>query len=180
MRTQGLAMIVAGAARYVQADAQFAMESWNAYRWVGLYFLIIVVEMTYGKKITRDVKLSLSGSVAYSNALSLPTMLVLMVGSGELSVLLAPEAEYTTRALCWLLFSCVVGTGISYAGWWCRGCVSATTYTVIGVVNKAITLALNSLLSWGAATSFAGLGGLALAISGGLVYQQAPLRQQSP
>jgi hypothetical protein len=26
------------------------------------------------------------------------------------------------------------------SGWWCRGCVSATSYTVIGVVNKALTL----------------------------------------
>ena len=64
-------MILGGAYTYVSADAQFAMESWWAYNWVGLYFVIIVVEMTYGKMIVRDIKLSLSGSVAYSNALSL-------------------------------------------------------------------------------------------------------------
>ena len=45
--------------------------------------------MTYGKLITRDVKLSLSGSVAYSNALSLPIMLFLMVATGELDKLSA-------------------------------------------------------------------------------------------
>ena len=49
----GLAMIISGALAYVNADSQFAMESWTAYHWVMAYFLIIVVEMTYGKMITR-------------------------------------------------------------------------------------------------------------------------------
>jgi drug/metabolite transporter (DMT)-like permease len=119
-----LATIVAGVYLYVIADAQFAMESFWAYHWVGLYFIIIVVEMTYGKKIVRDVKLSLSGSVAYSNGLSLPVMLVLMLSSGELGTLTAPGFVVTLPGLCWLILSCIVGTGISYAGWWCRSCVS--------------------------------------------------------
>jgi GDP-mannose transporter len=45
-----------------------------------------------------------------------------------------------------LAFSCVTGTLIGYAGWYCRGLVSATTYTVVGVVNKFLTIILNVLI----------------------------------
>eukprot|EP01047_Picozoa_sp_COSAG01_P132469 COSAG01_NODE_62343_length_285_cov_0.752688_1_plen_34_part_01 len=34
-------MILGGVYMYVSADSQFAMESWWAYSWVGLYFCII-------------------------------------------------------------------------------------------------------------------------------------------
>jgi hypothetical protein len=50
-------------------------------------------------------------------------------------------------------------------------------YTLIGVVNKAITLSPNAMIAWGtAAATF--LSGLSLAVASGLIYQQAPLRQQ--
>ena len=46
---------------------------------------------------------------------------------------------------------------------------------------QALTLFLNSLIAWGgAATSLIGFTGLAFAISGGLVYKQAPLRSTTP
>ena len=104
-------------------------------------------------------------------------MIFLGVVSGELSTLQAPSFAISVPGAGWLALSCIVGTGISYAGWWCRSCVSATSYTVIGVVNKAITPMLNSLIAWQAAgTSLLGFFGLGCAIGGGLVYRQAPLR----
>ena len=53
-------------------------------------------------------------------------------------------------------------------------------YTLIGVVDKAIALSPNAMIAWGtaAATFLSGLGGLSLAVASGLIYQQAPLRQQ--
>ena len=63
-------------------------------------------------------------------------MIILMLGSGEIEALTSTSFALTIPGLSWLMLSCIVGTGISYAGWWCRGCTSATTYTVIGVVNK--------------------------------------------
>ncbi|KAK7242092.1 nucleotide-sugar transmembrane transporter [Aureococcus anophagefferens] len=35
-----------------------------------------------------------------------------------------------------LFLSCVIATLIGYAGWLCRGLVSAAPYTLIGVANK--------------------------------------------
>ena len=42
-----------------------------------------------------------------------------------------------------LLLGCIVGTGIGYTGWWCRDKVSATSFTLIGVINKCLTVLLN-------------------------------------
>ena len=38
---------------------------------------------------------------------------------------------------CW---QCVTGTLIGWAGWYCRDLVSATSYTLIGVANKMLTV----------------------------------------
>jgi hypothetical protein len=171
----GLFMIIAGAIGYVLTDSQFAMESFWAYQWAAAYFVVTVAIMTFGKFLTSSIKLSLSGSVAYSNALSLPVMLVLMVASDEMSTL--RTVEFTSMGMVWLSFSCLVGTGISYAGWWCRSQVSATSFTVIGVVNKALTLSLNRMIAWGGDSSLMGLACLIVAIGGGLVYTEAPMRK---
>eukprot|EP01052_Picozoa_sp_SAG31_P021961 SAG31_NODE_1724_length_7442_cov_3.433533_1_plen_703_part_00 len=175
----GICMILAGAIGYVLVDSQFAMESFWAYQWVSSYYVITVAIMTYGKFITSDSVLSLSGSVAYSNALSLPVMLALMVLSDETSALKQIDFQLllTTTAPWWLLASCVVGTGISYAGWWCRSQISATSFTIVGVVNKALTIGISSFIDWGTKTSLTGLLCLGVVIGGGLVYTQPPMRK---
>lgn len=131
--------------------------------------------MIYGKFITSSVQISLSGSVAYSNAMSLPVMLALMMFSDETSTLRRIDVNLIlkTYAPVWLLASCAVGTGISYAGWWCRSQTSATSYTIVGVVNKALTVCLSRLVSWDTTTSSSGLLWLGITVGGGLLYTQA-------
>ena len=81
----------------------------------------------------------------------------------------------TGTALFWLLFSCAIGIGISWAGFWCQSLVSATTYTVVGVMNKMLTVTVNVLV-WDKHASSTGIGALCLCLLGGSLYQQAPLR----
>uniref|UniRef100_A0A7S0TTM9 Sugar phosphate transporter domain-containing protein n=2 Tax=Hemiselmis andersenii TaxID=464988 RepID=A0A7S0TTM9_HEMAN len=177
----GIFLSFAGAIGYVLVDSQFSLESFGAYSWVASYYAVTVVIMTYGTYITSTVKLSLSGSVAYSNALSLPVLLALMVVFGEFSTLRNINFRLlltTTNAFLWLLASCVVGTGISYAGWWCRSQISATSYTIVGVVNKALTIGLSSLIEWeNTKTSTAGLLFLGIVVGGGAVFTQPPMRK---
>lgn len=42
---------VGGAAGYVLTDREFMLKGWSAYSWVSAYFLVISVEMAYGKHI---------------------------------------------------------------------------------------------------------------------------------
>lgn len=45
-----------------------------------------------------------------------------------------------------IAFSCITGTLIGYSGWLCRGMVSATSFTLVGVVNKFLTILLNVMV----------------------------------
>lgn len=42
---------------YCITDSEFALKGLSAYYWVSIYFCLIVFEMTYGKKLTANVKM---------------------------------------------------------------------------------------------------------------------------
>ena len=150
------------------------------------HFQIISFEMAYGKLIITGVDLKTrSGPVLYTNALGWPPMLLFAHLGGEYAKLRAhwqatepwdegPPIPPVGLAL--LLLGCVVGTGIGYSGWWCRGQVSAASYTLIGVMNKCLTVLVNSLV-WDQHASPEGIVSLCLCLLGGAVYRQAPMRR---
>ena len=75
----------------------------------------------------------------------------------------------------WLLLSCLIGVGISYTGWRLKDLVTATTFTLVGVLNKMATIALSALAFPGTA-SVQGCAALAACLVFGLAYKDAPLR----
>lgn len=185
-----LCLIVLGALGYVQTDSEFAVLGIAAYFWPILYMLVLCFNMVYGKWIVSGVQLELSGTVLYTNAFSILPMVLLGAVAGEWSeklvstsgvppfALMGPleriALSMTSGAFLALTMSCVVGTGISYAGWFCRQQTSATTFTLVGVMNKIATIAINSLM-WDKHANWTGILFLLLCISGGALYQQAPL-----
>jgi hypothetical protein len=66
-----------------------------------------------------------------------------------------------------------VGICISWAGFLCQSLVTATSYTVVGVMNKMLTVTVNVLI-WDKHASSRGIFSLALCLIGGSLYQQAP------
>lgn len=61
-----LLVIAIGATVYCLTDSQFTMRGVHTYSWAMAYLFFIVVEMTYGKKITSSVKMrSQWGPVLY-------------------------------------------------------------------------------------------------------------------
>jgi GDP-mannose transporter len=178
----GLGIIVAGAYGYASFDEKFQTQGWQAYTWPTIYLFIISFEMAYGKKIVKSVDLrTLSGPVLYTNLLGLPPMLMFAWAGNEYSK--ASEdwekgVYIPTIAFVALFLGCVAGTGIGYSGWWCRGKVSATTYTLIGVINKCLTILLN-LVIWDKHAPPGGIASLLLCLVGGAIYQQAPMRKDA-
>ncbi|KAG5177489.1 hypothetical protein JKP88DRAFT_332652 [Tribonema minus] len=169
-----LGLLGLGAFGYVASDAQFALAGFAAYYCVTAYFFLICVEMTYGKRITSSVKMAtVSGSVMYTNFFAWGPMLAIAASVGELQKF--KEVEWTAPGAFYLTLSCVVGTAISYCGWWCRGRVSATTFTLVGVINKVLTVLLNVVI-WDKHASPVGLAFLLLCLGGGALYKQAPMR----
>ena len=74
-----------------------------------------------------------------------------------------------------LFVSSVVATLIGYAGWLCRGLVSATSYTLIGVANKLGTVLL-AIAFLDKHASPLGVLALVCCIAASSQYKQSPLR----
>lgn len=73
-----------------------------------------------------------------------------------------------------VLLSCIMGLGISISGFVCREMVSATSFSVIGNVNKVFTVFVN-YFAWSYHASPLGLACLSICIFGGAYY--AKVRQ---
>ncbi|KAL3815979.1 hypothetical protein ACHAXA_005188 [Cyclostephanos tholiformis] len=182
-----LALIALGAYGYALTDEQFQTQGMMAYLWPTLYLLTISFEMAYGKKIITGVDLhTKSGPVMYTNMLGWPPMLGFAYMGGEYGRLFRHMAERSAGeeagpllpavGLAMLVLGCVVGTGIGYTGWWCRSKVSAASYTLIGVMNKCLTVLVN-LLIWDQHAPPAGIVCLSLCLFGGMLYNQAPMKK---
>jgi len=177
--TLALLGVVGGAIAYVLVDGEFAMNGILAYKWVTINLCGIVFEMTYGKFLLKGVTFSspVWGATLYTNMLSVLPMLFVAVSTGEHES--AKTIDNSTLApFVWLLISCVVGVGISWAGWNARNYCSATVYTLLGVVCKFISVVLNIMLWDKHATPF-GLLALGLCLVSSSLYRQAPLRSDS-
>lgn len=171
--------IVLGAMGYVHSDTQFVSSGYQAYTWPFIYLCFIAASMTYGKKIVSGVKMNTFwGPVLYANGLGLPPMLLFMLASSEQTRFeeAGGLSSLSSNGLLLLLAGCVVGTAISYAGWYARSKVSATTYTIIGVMNKCATVLVNCLL-WDNHASTMGIASLFLCLLGGIAYEQAPMKR---
>ena len=174
-----LGMVAFGAIVYCMSDSQFALNGLSSYTWVSIYFLLIVFEMTYGKKLTSSVKMnSVWGPVLYCNVLAALPMFLLGYTNGDYIGVSEKLSELPSNGALVLLFTCVTGTLIGYTGWLCRGMVSATTYTLVGVVNKFLTVLLNVII-WDKHSSPYGLFAVCLCLLAGSFYQQAPKRDEA-
>lgn len=172
-----LLAVALGAVLYCMADAEFILNGISAYYWVITYFFLITFEMTYGKKLTSSVKMdSVWGPVLYCNLLAAFPMFMLGYINGDYENVQEKLVAVTPEGQGVLIFSCIAGTLIGYTGWLCRGMVSATTYTLVGVVNKFLTLLLNVLL-WDKHSTPAGLLAVCMCLLAGTFYQQAPRRE---
>jgi GDP-mannose transporter len=177
-----LVLIIIGAACFVGTDKAFASEGYSAYTWASLYLFLLCLQMTYGKKIMKSVDMaSLWGPVLYANSLGvLPSLFVGFASgeySGDTTTAVLPLMS-NTKALVALLASCVLGVAISWAGFNCRNLLSATQYTLLGVMNKILTIVANVMLFDDHANLY-GIAALGVAIAGGIIYKQAPLASES-
>lgn len=167
-----------GAILYCMSDSQFMVDGIASYFWVILYFFLISFEMTYGKKLTSSVKMdSVWGPVLYCNVLACLPMFLLSYSSGDSEHAIEIIKSMPVAGVLLLIFSCITGTLIGYTSWLCRGMVSGTTFTLVGVLNKFLTVILNVVL-WDKHSSPAGLLAVSLCLISGVFYQQAPYRDE--
>ncbi|KAI5397495.1 hypothetical protein KIW84_063351 [Lathyrus oleraceus] len=153
-----LVVILAGAVGYVATDSGFTL---TAYSWAFAYLVTITTEMVYIKHMVMSLGLNTWGFVLYNNVLSLmiaPFFWFLTGENFEVSNAInsSTGSLFEMNAFLAVSLSCVFGLLISFFGFAARKAVSATAFTVTGVVNKFLTVAINVTI-WDKHASPAGL-----------------------
>lgn len=176
-------LIVLGACAYVGSDAaatktekERALQH-DAYLWIAVWFSLLIFQLTYGKTLVSGLGLqSIWSPVLYTNTLSCVPTAVIGYLSGDFEKL--QQTQWTVQGLTMLGLSCVAGMGISWAGFKCQSVITATAYTIVGVMNKLLTVLINVLI-WDKHASPGGIAALCVCLGGGSLYQQAPLRKEA-
>lgn len=166
-----LLAILAGAIGYVITDSDFTVR---AYSWVCLWFVVFAFDQVYIKYVCDTVSMSSWGRVYYTNLLSVIPVTLLGLGFGEHRLL--SDFTWTGPSLYALVLSCACGIGMSYSAFWLRSIVSATSFTVVGIMCKIATVVVN-LLIWDKHASPTGLLALSVCLLAGSFYQQSPMRE---
>ncbi|KAA8535037.1 hypothetical protein F0562_030040 [Nyssa sinensis] len=169
-----LVIILAGAVGYVATDSGFTL---TAYSWAFAYLITITTEMVYIKHMVTNLGLNTWGFVLYNNLLSLMMAPFFWIITGEYADVFTAVGSSTgdwfdAGAFLAVSLSCVFGLLISFFGFAARKAISATAFTVTGVVNKFLTVAINVLI-WDKHAGPFGLLCILLTIAGGVLYQQS-------
>lgn len=166
-----LVLLLVSCAGYTHYDKGFKLE---AYGWLGVWYFFCIFETCYVKYVCDTVSMSNWGRVYYTNFLSAAALLaVLPFCSGERKLLAA--YHFTPPQVMLLVLSCAVGVCMSHASYLMRSNVSATASVVVGIVCKIGSVLIN-LVIWDNHASPIQLFFLALGLTGGSLFQQAPLR----
>ncbi|XP_050208492.1 GDP-mannose transporter GONST3-like [Mercurialis annua] len=168
-----LATIFGGSVLYVLTDYQFTVA---AYSWALAYLVSMTVDFVYIKHVVMTIGLNTWGLVLYNNLEALLLFPLELLIMGELKKIkheITDETDwYSFGVILPVGLSCLFGLSISFFGFSCRRAISATGYTVLGVVNKLLTVVIN-LVIWDKHSTFIGTVGLLICMVGGIMYQQS-------
>ncbi|KAF5732293.1 GDP-mannose transporter GONST3-like [Tripterygium wilfordii] len=168
-----LATIFGGSVLYVLTDYQF---TYMAYSWALAYLVSMSVDFVYIKHVVMTIGLNTWGLVLYNNLEALllfPLELLIMGEFNKIKHDVADESDWHSfHVILPVALSCIFGVAISFFGFSCRRAISATGFTVLGIVNKLLTVVIN-LLIWDKHSTFVGTVGLLICMFGGIMYQQS-------
>ncbi|KAL8126240.1 GDP-mannose transporter GONST3-like [Apium graveolens] len=167
-----LATIFGGSVLYVMTDYQFTLM---AYSWALAYLISMSIDFVYIKHVVMTIGLNTWGLVLYNNLEALLLFPLELLVMGELKKIkheISDESDWhSSQVLLPVGLSCLFGLAISFFGFSCRKAISATGFTVLGIVNKLLTVIIN-LVIWDKHSTFVGTVGLLICMLGGVMYQQ--------
>jgi len=171
-----LVVLLCGAVMYVCYDS--AMDI-RAYGWVAAWFALFTFDQVYIKYICDTVEMTNWERVFYTNFLSSFAVAAIAIASREHRIFLGADVYVssclaTTTAV---LLSCAAGISMSFSSFQLRSILSATSFTVVGILCKIGTVVVNCLI-WDKHATPMGLVALGICLFAGSVYQQAPLRKK--
>ncbi|KAG8390243.1 hypothetical protein BUALT_Bualt01G0063500 [Buddleja alternifolia] len=175
-----LATIFAGSVLYVITDYQFTI---TAYTWALAYLVSMSIDFVYIKHVVMTIGLNTWGLVLYNNLEALLLFPLELLIMGELKKIehdISDESDMSSFGVILPVgLSCLFGLAISFFGFSCRRAISATGFTVLGIVNKLLTVVIN-LVIWDKHSTLVGTIGLLVCMSGGILYQQSTSKNSKP
>ncbi|KAL8217646.1 hypothetical protein R6Q57_021019 [Mikania cordata] len=168
-----LGTIFGGSVLYVITDYQF---TFMAYSWALAYLISMSIDFVYIKHVVMTIGLNTWGLVLYNNLEALLLFPIELLIMGELKKIeheIRDESDWHSfEVILPVGLSCLFGLAISFFGFSCRRAISATGFTVLGIVNKLLTVVIN-LMVWDKHSTFIGTIGLLICMLGGVMYQQS-------
>ncbi|KAL4205483.1 hypothetical protein AMTRI_Chr01g137520 [Amborella trichopoda] len=172
--------IFGGSVIYVMTDYQFTV---TAYSWALAYLVSMSIDFVYIKHVVMTMGLNTWGLVLYNNLEALLLFPIEFLIMGELKKIRHDISEelhwYSASVVLPVGLSCLFGLSISFFGFSCRRAISATGFTVLGIVNKLFTVVINWII-WDKHSTFIGTLGLLICVLGGVLYQQSSSKPSAP
>jgi len=111
----------------------------QGYFWMGANCVSTASYVLYMKHATKTIYISKFGMVFYNNLLSIPLCLVGAAFRGEYAIFLSRTDLHTLPYLFLSTYAGFVGFFLNLATLWCVSHTTATTYAVVGALNKIPT-----------------------------------------
>lgn len=138
--------LVLGALFYFRVEARISPA---AAFWAAAYFCSITTEMVWVKHILNRVRMSTWTRVMITNSVTALIMVPFCLAQperGRIAARLTGAVPPTGVGALAVTLSCVAGSALSFCGFKLRESVSATSFTLIGVVCKFATVLVNQLI----------------------------------
>ena len=167
--------MITGAALAALNDLEYNVYG---YFWQGTNCFCTSSYVLYLKFATKTITLTKFGMVFYNNLLSLPMLFILALALGEpANVFQAFDLGLIdAKFVCVNIFAGSVGFLLNLASVWCIAATSATTYAIVGALNKIPVTILGYIL-FNAQISHDMAVYICVSLAGGFLYSFEKLRE---
>jgi GDP-mannose transporter len=163
-------IMVVGAALAGVNDLEF---NFLGYVWMAINCAFTAGYVLYMRYASTSIKLPRFGMVYYNNLLSMALLLPVCVMRSEFSAFFDPDIM-TLPFLASNIVAGVLGFYLNFASLWCVSATNATTYAIVGSLNKVPITVLGFLL-FNAKMTSEGVVFISLATAGGFLYAYSKL-----
>jgi GDP-mannose transporter len=151
--------------------------SWAGYMWMFLNCLSTSGYVLYMRYASTTIKLPKFGMVFYNNLLSMFILFPLIIAMGELPALMDPEIM-TPYFIVSNIAAGFLGFYLNFASLWCVSTTSATTYAIVGSLNK-VPITVLGFFMFDAALTSDGVWGIVIATLGGFLYAYSKIAENA-
>jgi len=167
-------IMVVGAFAAAATDVMF---SGLGYFWMSMNCCATAAYVLYSKSATKNIELSKFGMVYYNNLLSIPLLLPFAFSFGEFATITSTMDVVTDPMFIVVnLVAGSMGFFLNLASLWCLSSTSATTYALVGSVNK-IPVSLLGVYLFQTVITAQGALYIIVSMCGGFIYSYVKLQE---